>query len=158
MNDLIRFLEENGCSDTGHSGESLLSHLLNTYSILNAVGADEEVALAGGLHSIYGTNAFKKQTVGDRKAVEAVFGSRTERLAYLFGHINRPKALEAISDAGGEVKDRLTGEPIQLDGQDVADLRLIEAANLLEQGSDVSAYPKICATIAHLLNGQDDHG
>lgn len=158
MNELATFLEQHGCFETGHSGETLSSHLLNTYSILNALGVDEEVALAGGLHSIYGTNAFKKRTIKTRNAVETVFGPKVERLAYLFCHINRPKVLESISDNGGKVKNRLTGEPIWLSKEDVTHLRLIEAANLLEQGSDISAYPKICATIGDLLNRQDDHG
>ena len=158
MTDLIGFLQRHGCFETKHSGKSLGSHLLNTYNILKALEADEEVALAGGLHSIYGTNAFQRQTIQDRSVVNDAFGPRTERLAYLFGRIKRPHALETIPDDGGRVEDRLTGEVWHLDAKDVADLRLIEAANLMEQGGNIAVYPKICDTMAQRLNRQDDHG
>lgn len=147
MTDLMGFLEEQGCFSTRHSGSSLGSHLLNTYTILQAVKAPEEVALAGGLHSIYGTNSFKKQTISSREQLASIFGCKTERLVWMFCSLKRPRDLETMPDEGGKLKNRRTGELICLDDQDVYDLRLIEAANLLEQGSTLADYPKICATM-----------
>lgn len=151
MTDLANFLVEQGCFESKHSGESLGNHLINTYRVLHAIGVREPVALAGGLHSIYGTNAFKRMTVSDRATILLRFGAEVERLVFLFHRLERPKALEAVPDDGGEVKDRLTGDSILVSRQDVEDLRLIEAANLLEQSGNLSAYPKICATIERLL-------
>jgi hypothetical protein len=117
-------------------------HLLNTYDDLTRSGADEEVALAGGLHSIYGTNSFQNATAtpGKRVILQKLFGERAERLAWLFGRINRPGCLET-----GEAKDWRTGERIDLSPEDLRDLRLIEAANLRDNGASLDRYPWLTA-------------
>jgi hypothetical protein len=116
-------------------------HLLSTYDALKKLGADEEVALAGGLHSIYGTSVFRKVTVPPerRSVIRGLFGERAERLAWLFSVINRPKCLEGLEP----VLDWRTGEPIEVSEQDLADLRLIEVANLGDNGSTLERYPNL---------------
>jgi hypothetical protein len=113
-------------------------HLLNTHDDLVRMGADEEVALAGGLHSIYGTNAFRSATASPDKRVvlQKLFGERAERLAWLFGRINRPGCLEV-----GNAKDWRTGERVDLSPEDLRDLRLIEIANLRDNGTSLDRYP-----------------
>lgn len=151
MTDLADFLTDHGCFAKRHSGETLGDHLMNTYRILKAIGVPETVALAGGLHSIYGTNAFKNQTISDRDEVKAAFGPNVERLAYIFGRIQRPKALEEVPTTGGILKDRETDEPIHVYASEVWALRMIEAANLIEQGGDLSRFWLIAETMqSHL--------
>jgi hypothetical protein len=113
-------------------------HLLNTYDDLIRSGAGEGVALAGGLHSIYGTNSFQNAiaTPGKRAIVQKLFGERAERLAWLFSRINRPHCLK-----DGVAKDWRTGERIDLSPEDLRDLRLIEAANLRDNGASLDRYP-----------------
>jgi hypothetical protein len=152
MSDLIGFLDRHGCFGIKHSGETLGDHLMNTYRILRSLGAPETICLAGGLHSIYGTNAFQRQTIDDRDKVKQEFGPTTERLAYIFGRISRPKSLEEIAGTGGILHDRLTGEPFKVSAADVWALRLIEAANLLEQDGNLSAYPEISGTMEQCLS------
>lgn len=152
MSDLIGFLDKHGCFGIKHSGETLGDHLMNTYRILRSLGAPETVCLAGGLHSIYGTNAFQWQTITDRDEVRLEFGRSTERLAYIFCRIQRPKALEEILATGGILQDRETGEPFRVSAADVWALRLIEAANLLEQDGNLSAYPEISDTMEQCLS------
>jgi hypothetical protein len=149
MSNLLAFLEAAGCFEKNHSGHTLGEHLINTSAILEAVDAPEEVVLAGGLHSIYGTNAFKTsiKAESDRGMIADLFGSETERLAFIFGRIERPKALEALPDTGGNVQDRVSGELYDLTAKELWGLRLIEAANLLEQGNNLDRFPAIAKTM-----------
>jgi hypothetical protein len=140
---LIKALRRVGAFRVKHNREQNLTlglHLMNTYDDLKRRGLDEEVALAGGLHSIYGTNAFKRATLGPEKRVviRELFGDRAERLAWLFGHINRPKGLES-----GDVRDWKTGEPVEIADDDLRDLKLIEIANLIDNGAQLSKYPNL---------------
>lgn len=116
-------------------------HLLGTYDALKKMGADEDVAIAGGLHSIYGTSVFRKVTVPpERRAViRGLFGERAERLAWLFSAINRPACLEGLEP----VRDWRTSEPVEVSPQDLEDLRLIEVANLSDNGSTLARYPTL---------------
>ena len=120
-----------------HIGRTLGEHLVNTYDDLIRMGADEDVALGGGLHSIYGTNAFKTVTVQpeQRDVIRGLFGERAEQLAWDFSRINRPHGLET-----GDVRDYRTGEPIE---GDLEALRLIEVANLVDNGVKLSKYPNL---------------
>jgi len=120
-----------------HVGRTLGEHLVNTYDDLIRMGADEEVALAGGLHSIYGTNSFKKVTLSPehRPVIAGLFGERAEQLAWDFSRINRPAGLE-----NGDVRDYKTGEKLEVD---LDALRLIEVANLIDNGVKLSKYPNL---------------
>ena len=121
-------------------GLTLGEHLTNTYDDLKRMGADEDVALAGGLHSIYGTNAFRNQTLKaeSRPIIKGLFGEKAERLAWLFSQINRPKCFE-----GETIKNWETGEPVEVSEEDLKDLMLIEVANLSDNGSDLSQFPNL---------------
>lgn len=123
-----------------HVGRTLGEHLVNTYDDLLRMGADEDVALGGGLHSIYGTNAFKQVTVApdQRHIIRGLFGERPELLAWLFSRINRPAGLET-----GNLLDYETGQFIHVSEQELEDLRLIEVANLLDNGVKLSKYPNL---------------
>jgi hypothetical protein len=120
-----------------HIGRTLGEHLVNTYDDLIRMGADEDVALGGGLHSIYGTNTFQKVTVSpeQRHIIRGLFGDRAEQLAWDFSRINRPQGLES-----GDVRDHKTGEPVEVD---LEALRFIEAANLIDNGVKLSKYPNL---------------
>jgi len=121
--------------------KKLGEHLLNTYDGLKAIGAEEDVALAGGLHSIYGTSVFRKVTVPpERRAViRGLFGERAERLAWLFSTLNRPACLEGTEP----MRDWQTGELVEVSAEDFADLQLIEVVNLGDNGSTLARYPTL---------------
>jgi hypothetical protein len=140
---LITALKRIGAFKRQHNrrmGLTLGEHLTNTYDDLKRMGAEEDVALAGGLHSIYGTNAFRKATLGPEKrpVIRGLFGERTERLAWLFSQINRPRCFE-----GEEVKNWQTGEPVEVSKEDWQDLMLIEVANLIDNGANIGKYPTL---------------
>jgi hypothetical protein len=123
-----------------HIGRTLGEHLVNTYDDLLRMGAEEDVALGGGLHSIYGTNAFKKVTVTpeQRPIIQGLFGERAERLAWLFSRVNRPRGLE-----DGHPLDYETKRPLAMTEQDFEDLQMIEVANLLDNGVKLAKYPTL---------------
>jgi hypothetical protein len=124
------------CADSiKHKNGSLLNHLLTTYDILKEVGADTHVCLAGGTHSVFGTNAFRQICVpeGCRGEVEECIGTEALRLVDLFGTIDRPKTLtENLGKNKFEL--RLTsGGVIEVDEKTFHELVILECANLIEQ-------------------------
>lgn len=123
-----------------HVGRTLGEHLVNTYDDLLRMGAEEDVALGGGLHSIYGTNAFKQVTVtqDQRPIIQGLFGERAERLAWLFSRADRPGGLERRCPVDYETKRLLDVTEQELD-----DLQMIEVANLIDNGVKLAKYPRL---------------
>ena len=132
-------------------------HLIGTYDLLIEAGCDIDVATAGALHSLYGTDAFTRTTIPpnlmERKKIRQRFGERAEKLAFLFHACNRndhPKNIEM-----GRLFDRRCGVPLPgVTVEDIQALRLIEAANMIEQGSAermVHNLPTVHETWLHQL-------
>jgi len=123
-----------------HAARTLGEHLVNTYDDLLRMGAEEDVALGGGLHSIYGTSIFHTVTVTpeQRPIIQGLFGERAERLAWLFSRVNRPEGLE-----DGHPLDYETKRPIAMTEQDFEDLQMIEVANLIDNGVKLAQYPNL---------------
>ncbi len=129
----VQFLRATGADDVGHSGRSLFDHLFGTYMLLQEWASAEHVCRAGLFHSVYGTQHFRPQTVPlhARERVRVLIGEEAEYLAYAFCAIDRPRVLllpqpETVPDRFGGV---LVFTPKQW-----GNLRVIEAANLQEQG------------------------
>ena len=61
---LIGFLTREGAGETRHAaGRSLLEHLLGTYTIVRRWGQPECLARAALLHSVYGTDRYRRQLI-----------------------------------------------------------------------------------------------
>jgi hypothetical protein len=135
---ILNLLERSGAGDMRHSGRSLVHHLIGTYELLRSWGAPEHVQLAGLFHSIYGTAVFKHASLpfDERSAVRAEIGPQAERLAYLFCVADRPRELVR---EGNFLTDRNTRGHWILDWETMAELREIEAANLIEQGGNIGS-------------------
>lgn len=125
------FLESIGADTKGHKYGNLISHLLNTYDLLKAANQTDTVCLAGGAHSIFGTNAYKQQTLSfeDEDRLVEVIGLEATELVKLFSKINRPSVLENNNSDG------MTEEQL-------ANLRMIESANLYDQ-RELTKYPNL---------------
>jgi len=140
---LSTFLAANGALNLKHENGTLHDHLVRVFSILEEKKLPTEVCFAGGLHSVYGTNAFPHKlfdsnSSGWRSHLATVFGKSAEAIAFLFSIIDRPKTLEApaihkIDSYGLEMRYAKVMEPVQ--ASVVRNLRLIECANLLDQGA-----------------------
>jgi hypothetical protein len=102
----------------------LFDHLVGTHDLLQAWGSREDICDAGLFHSIYGTVRFhhKSWPLEQRDVIRGLIGDYAEELACLFCGMNRPAAFFDREDAW-------------LFPQMLRDLREIEAANLIEQGS-----------------------
>jgi hypothetical protein len=115
----------------------LHDHLVRTFSLLEERRFDESVCFGGGLHSVYGTNAYGLAvlTPHDRATVAEEFGERAEQLASLFGMLERPQTLDSpreLTDQAAVVELR-GGQTISLQRELFDDLRKIECANLADQ-------------------------
>lgn len=128
---LVPFLEEIGATKLPHKRGSLADHLIRVYHILKSAGAGDIVALAGGLHSLYSTNTFKKKVLAlDDTQIRDKFGPEVDRLVRLFSAADRPKCLEKPDGT--------------LDELDLFLLRSIECANLYDQEElDPQVYPNL---------------
>lgn len=146
---IVNYLKSFGCFEIKHSGRSLGDHLIGTYDILVQVNAPEYVQVAGAIHSIYGTNVFTTGTFleSERDAVSSIFGIRAEYLAYLFCRAVRPSGLET-----GILFDKKTGLKIDITPDDLQELRIIEAANLLEQNDRTENYDNIYSAFISLAS------
>ena len=125
------FLLEINAHQLPHKHGSLMDHLLRTYYILKGAGAEGGIALAGGLHSVYGTNAYKNNPldVTDTRVADK-FGPEVDLAVRLFHSIDRPNVLENPDGSLNEVELFI--------------LRCIECANLYDQEElDPRVYPNL---------------
>lgn len=125
--DLVKlsgFLSFHGAKLLKHSGGTLHDHLIRVYELLKAKDLPKNICLAGGLHSVYGTNSYKHKLITSRDTVQAAFGDLVDNLVFTFSiQDDRPQVFE----------DSPTWEPL---------LRIIECANLLDQNS-LKKYPNL---------------
>ena len=140
----IALLRQCGSTQRPHSGRTLFIHLAGTYGLLRSWGNPEWICLGGLFHSIYGTNAFRHQSLPEdqRSVLQALIGAQAEHLAWSFCHMDRPRAILAAikhqsTPAKSIAQDTHPAGPAatnkQLQASDWIALAEIEAANLLEQ-------------------------
>lgn len=134
---LSSFLREAGAAELGHRSGALHDHLVRVFSLLEARGFADSVCFAGGLHSIYGTNAYRAALLSseDRGRVADEFGARAEELAALFANLEGPKTLESplkLTEQAAWVELR-TKETMMVDRATFDALRLMACADLADQ-------------------------
>ena len=153
-NNLQKFLQENGAFNIHHGrankNSSLAGHLLRVYDNLKRINAPDEVCLAGGCHSIFGTNHFKFSLLDikkDIKKLESIIGKEASRLVFLFNKINRPLELEnnvTVKNFNGLLQSN-DGGLISVSQNEFLNLCLMEIANLHDQKSlRQNKYPNLC--------------
>jgi hypothetical protein len=137
----IEFLKKIGADKLPHKVGTLADHLLRTFYILKSKSAVDVVALAGGLHSVYSTNAYKTALLPKEDTqIKELFGEEVDRLVRLFGSINRPEILENPDGSLNET--------------DLFLLQCIECANLYDQNElDPQKYPHLCEVAKMFYKG-----
>jgi len=127
-----------------HSHGTLMAHLLRTYDLLKEQNYDNIICGAGALHSIFGTNVFKHQTLtlADRNRVLEIVGSESMNLIELFSKLQRPRTLEKALTEGTTVVSAVNDQEIAISQDELNALCAIEAANLHDQKS-LKTYIKI---------------
>lgn len=145
---IVGFLRSEGAARLHHAGtRTLFDHLLGTYAILRRWGQPVWLAHAALIHSVYGTDAYRRQLLAAprRNEVAAVAGERAERIAYLFAVTPRGPLLAGTYrwasslprravDGSGEAGDDATRD--ELDA-----LVLLHMANLAEQAHAADGSP-----------------
>ena len=88
---LIELLIDLNTDSLSHSQGTLIDHLQKTYELLKQWNNPDYVCLAGLFHSIYGTQIYKKQTLGlyKREIIKNAIGIEAEYLVYLFCIMDR---------------------------------------------------------------------
>jgi hypothetical protein len=130
---IIAFLQELGADKVEHrANRDLLEHLVATYDLLRAWRHDEPVAIAGLMHSVYGTAAFETACLppSERARVRNVIGSQAERLAFLFSAMDRDQFLNTLGD--NKVVSRFDGEQIKITDEETRIMCEILFANELD--------------------------
>jgi hypothetical protein len=136
MNERHReFLISLGADKTPHSGRVLLDHLKGVHDLLRDWDNSDDVCAAGLFHSIYGTEAFKHQSLEDRNKLIEVIGEYAEGLVWLFSVAKDRPMFRSIENPLTRIQ-----------------LMEIEAANLLEQGGGKKSLRKL-ARMRSLSNG-----
>lgn len=134
---MIDFLRSLGTEDVPHSGDKgFLAHLVGVFRDLEAWGCERDVCRAGLFHSIYGTEIFRRFSLPlERRAdVRALIGERAERIAFANCLMDR-SSFDALLESDGpyRLRNRETGETIELSGEDYDDLVRVHLCDWLEQ-------------------------
>ncbi len=136
IGEIVDFLIAHGAANNVHSGRSLLHHLLGTMNQLSIWEASETLCIAGLVHSVYGTECFQGSIIDRqmRDRVRQEVGSEAEQLAYLFGVMVNASFFAALEGVPPyELRNRLNGQPIAIDEEQLTDLCLLHLANWFEQ-------------------------
>ena len=134
---MIDFLRGLGIEDLTHSGDKgYLAHLIGVMRDLEAWGCERDVCRAGLFHSIYGTELFRRFSLPlERRAeVRELIGERAERLAFANCLMDR-SSCDALLESEGpyRLRNRETGEAIELSREDYDDLVRVHLCDWLEQ-------------------------
>jgi len=137
-----QLLELVGADKIKHKNGRLLNHLLRVYDTLKQNGHSDVRAGAGGLHSIFGTNIFTRQTLqaDQRQLVINAIGEEATELVELFRDIRRPACLKAALASG--IVEFNDGSTRTIDQNQLNSICAIEAANLADQKT-LKNYPEL---------------
>jgi len=135
--EMTDYFQRVGASDIGHTDKSYLAHGISVRNDLIAWGCDEDVAVAGLFHSIYGTERFQGFVLPleHRDEVRDLIGERAEWLAWLNCAMDRRHFdQQALQDAGPyRILNRFRDEEVDVSDDDFEALCVIHLCDWLEQ-------------------------
>jgi len=134
---MTNFIREIGADDVSHSERTYLAHAIGVHNDLKRWGGDDDLCKAGLFHSIYGTELFQRFTLPlDRRSeVRELTGERAEWLAYLNCAMDRTEFDKTVFQTAGPyyLRDRFTGEDVELSDEDFNELVRLHLCDWLEQ-------------------------
>jgi len=135
--EMVNFLRGLGTEDVPHSGDhGFLAHLVAVFRDMEEWGGNQDLCRAGMFHSIYGTERFRRWSLPlDRRGdVRELIGERAELLAYVNCMMDRA-SFDALVDSDGpyRLRNRETGETMELSAEDFEDLVRLHLCDWLEQ-------------------------
>jgi hypothetical protein len=128
-----------------HSKQDLLSHLVNTYKILQRWNCSQHVCLAGLFHNIYGNESFYHAVVPlhERKRIQDLIGIDAEELVYTYCVTSHEELTGNLDRAEPYVvRNRFDGTNIFIDRSRLADLITLILANSLEELPRIGCGPR----------------
>ncbi|WP_061231759.1 DUF6817 domain-containing protein [Leptospira interrogans] len=153
---ILKQLEELSVSNFEHLNGDLLSHLLETFQILEEWGSPEFLCYAGLFHAVYGTFAYQNPVIGTnaRKEIVGIIGEKAETLVYLYGSCDRTHLYGQFGNTKSIFhKNRFTGEITTLTRSILNDLCELTAANELQLTlSDNSFRNRYAAELKNLFS------
>ncbi|MBL8795974.1 MAG: hypothetical protein JNM56_18880 [Planctomycetia bacterium] len=137
LKDMTDYLRRIGIEDVPHTQKTYLAHLIGVYRDLESWHAPDDVCRAGLFHSIYGTELFQgfKLPFERREELRTLIGARAELLAYVNCVMDRASFDAGLEQAEGpyRIRDRETGEMIELSRADYDDLCRVHLCDWAEQ-------------------------
>jgi hypothetical protein len=140
-----------GCWSQLVSARSLRSHLLGTGAVLRRWGCDDDVVVAGLLHSAYGALGFGPGLLrlDERPWLRSRIGSRAEQLVFWFSELDRSTLVDRVDHWEGRLLTN--GEPLRISADEMRDLQLIMWANLVEQLPNLDLSPGAAQSTARTV-------
>ena len=134
---MIDFLRNLGTEDVQHSGEKgFLAHLVAVFRDMESWGGNQDLCRAALFHSIYGTELFRRWSLplDRRHEVRALIGERAERIAFVNCLMDR-SSFDALLESDGpyRLRNRESGETMELSREDFDDLVRLHLCDWLEQ-------------------------
>jgi hypothetical protein len=121
-----------------HGAGNFMHHLFGVHQILVAWGCAPAVCTAGLFHSTYGTEFYTESIfdIAERQRLKQLIGEEAEALVYAFCRISRSRLLDDLPVEIDNGKHQVSDEQL-------AALRCIEMANLLEQQAAPDRSPAV---------------
>lgn len=137
FNNKIKYVYEK-TKNYSHSERSFFNHLMGTSNIIKEIFPTQQYLIDAGLfHSIYGTCYYDFNVEIPRSEIKLLIGEKAENLVYIFCSIEeRTKAI--LNN--------------QFDKNIQKDLYILEYANLLEQGEDITIINRIKNNLFNQFN------
>lgn len=134
---MVDFLRGLDIEEVPHSGQKgFLAHLVAVHHDLEKWDCERDVCRAGLFHSIYGTELFQRWSLplDRRDDVRALIGERAEWIAYVNCMMDR-STFDALLESDGpyRLRNRVTGETMELSREDYDDLVRVHLCDWLEQ-------------------------
>lgn len=129
----LAVLDACGVGRASYPGGSLRDHLVGTFHTLGRWGAVEHVAVAGLMHSVYGT--FSPESVPapirDRTSLRAVIGPDAEELVWLYSRMDLTFLPDALA-GGSPLLAAEDWQSLHASPEQILSLAWIAAANIVE--------------------------
>ena len=133
---MTRFLRDIGTESVPHTDTVFLAHLVGVYNDLKNWDASTEVCRAGMFHSIYGTEMFQTFALPleQRDEVRELIGDPAEFVAWVNCVMDRVTFDEHLAaSAPYSIRNRITGESIEMNEEQFTDLCVVHLCDWLEQ-------------------------
>ena len=133
---MTRFLRDIGTESVPHTDTVFLAHLIGVYNDLRDWNASTAVCRAGMFHSIYGTEMFQTFALPleQRDEVRELIGDHAEFVAWVNCVMDRETFDQQLdASAPYTIRNRVTGEPIEMDDTQFTDLCIVHLCDWLEQ-------------------------